>query len=143
MNAMRSSFRLAAISLVLMISLPLCAGASAQTPRVSLIDYLPRQNGVLAERFCPVHELAMHVEVVKIRYGLIKLYSGDDPYQQVLQRYFAAKEELFPETHHWASGGCVVARETGAEVYFCESCRKAEVEWHKLHPGVRPEDLFP
>jgi len=103
---------------------------------------LPRENGEIPEKRCPVHDEVMAVEVVPVRYGLPMLYSEDDsPEEKRLQAawdaYWKAHETLFPEVNRFIGGGCIV-QEPKAEVYYCQSCREAERAWLEIHPDVDP-----
>jgi uncharacterized protein YuzE len=108
------------------------------------VRLLPRENGRIPEKRCPVHGEVMAVEVVPARYGLPMLYSEDDsPEEKRLQAareaYWKAHETLFPEVNRFVGGGCIV-QEPKAEVYYCQACREAEREWLEIHPEWNPDE---
>ena len=104
---------------------------------------LPRENGVLPEKRCPVHNEVMAVEIVPIRYGLLvgQAVSEERPEERrkhaARESYGDAREKLFPETNWSVHGGCTV-QEPKAEVYYCRFCREAERAWLERHPEWNP-----
>ena len=106
---------------------------------LSTIRRLPRVNGEIPARSCPVHDELMHVEILPIRYGLSVVISYIDPDEQVkwerLQEAFArAQEKTFPEANRSVLGGCLIQVEKRSEVYYCETCRANEARWFEEHP---------
>ncbi|MFL6196138.1 MAG: hypothetical protein ACJ75H_18305 [Thermoanaerobaculia bacterium] len=110
--------------------------ALAFTAEENALRRLPRVNGKILERRCPVHHEAMTVDVVPIHYGLLLPEAAGlaGPRQEV-EAYWREKRAYFPETSRGVSGGCIVGVEKEAEVYSCRSCREAEAAWLKKHPA--------
>lgn len=114
----------------------------------STVGWLPRENGRVPEKRCPVHGEVMSVEVVGAEYGLLPMRSVDpeNPEGTPEERrreadfedYVNARETLFPEANRFVRGGCIV-HEPKQEVYYCQACRDAEKEWLASHPGFDPE----
>jgi hypothetical protein len=111
----------------------------------STISWLPREDGKIPEKRCPVHGELMAVEVVPVRYGLLMghIMGEESPEEQRRQAardaYGEALETLFPEINRYAGGGCSV-RQPKAEVYYCQSCREDEEAWLASHPGWNPNE---
>jgi TonB family protein len=89
-----------------------------------------------AKTHCERHECALHhepmtVERVPILYGM-PMVSDDD------RQYFAARDAEFPNARSATLGGCVAGPERFAEVYVCESCRRAKERWLLAHPRSKP-----
>lgn len=105
----------------------------------STVSWLPREGGTIPEQRCPVHGEAMTTDLVPIRYGLPSGYVIDGSLEErrreaAREAYWEAQQKLFPESNWSARAGCLVRRETKAEVYYCPLCRRAEVEWLMSHP---------
>jgi TonB family protein len=111
----------------------------------SNIRWLPRVNGRIPEKRCPVHGEVMAVEVVSAEYGLPMMRVGDEDSSEEQRRqaerdaYLEARAKLFPETNRVVRGGCIV-HELKQEMYYCRSCREAELAWLAKHPGFKPDD---
>lgn len=111
----------------------------------STTAWLPRENGIIPEKRCPVHGKVMAIEVVSAQYGLPMGHTVGEgsPEEQRKQAereaYGDAREKLFPQTHRYVSGGCIV-HEPKAEVYYCRSCRVAEEAWLVSHPEWNPDE---
>ena len=111
----------------------------------STVSRLPRVDGKIAERRCPVHHEVMAVDLVPIGYGLPMGYIVDEnpiTKRRLSERkaYGKAKTKFFPESHWSARAGCLVRPETKAEVHYCQSCREAELAWLRRHPGFDPDE---
>jgi len=89
--------------------------------RVPVLPPLPA-NVAARIRLCELHHEWMKLGTVKIAYGLIE---GNEAFSQ-------AQKRLFPNSHSFTLGGCVVSPESPKEntVLYCESCRKAEADWN-------------
>jgi hypothetical protein len=77
----------------------------------------------LGNQLCKVHGEELQLDVVPIRWGLIRF---DEAYYKVW-------ETEFPHSNRSYLGGCVVEEVTKAEVLYCSKCRKAESLWQKEH----------
>lgn len=80
---------------------------------------------------CAVHHEKMTVRRVRVVYGLP--YVGEDDHG-----YIRARNAEFPNARDFVLGGCVIRPETSANVYVCESCRRAKQRWLAAHPGYVP-----
>jgi hypothetical protein len=111
----------------------------------STVRRLPRENGAIPEKRCPVHDEVMAVAVVPVWYGmplghLVGEESPEELRKQAAERaYWEAKEKFFPETNRHERDGCIV-HERKAEMYYCQSCREAEREWLESHPEWNPNE---
>jgi hypothetical protein len=109
------------------------------------VRLLPRENGRIPEKRCPVHGEVMAVEVVPVWYGLpvghiVGKESPEELRKQAAERaYWKAKEMFFPETNRHDRDGCIV-QQPKAEMYYCQSCREAEEAWLARHPGWNPNE---
>jgi len=108
--------------------------ATNQAEPCDTVAYLPRENGAIPEKRCPVHNDTMAVERLRICYGLPAVYL---PHwlRRVAALYREARATQFPETRRWVGGGCSMDATSPvfAEVYFCSRCREAEDTWLKEH----------
>jgi hypothetical protein len=115
----------------------------------STVQWLPRENGGIPEKRCPVHGEVMAVEVVAAQYGL-PLMREVDPENPEGSReeqrkraewsaYYEARGKLFPEINRVVRGGCISGKPKG-EVYYCRACREAEEAWLVSHPGFDPNE---
>jgi TonB family protein len=117
------------------------------------IRWLPRENGKIPEKRCPVHGTLMAVEQLEMSYGLPQpTYSVHDTpkgrrleaqWDAYLSALDKAERTLFPESHSIAEAGtgCYVPfPETKAEVYYCQACRDAEKAWRESHPEPAKSD---
>ena len=106
--------------------------------QVSTVRQLPRDEGELPERRCPVHGEVMAVDIVPIAYGLGRSCVDSDPTcrERIAwhEAYWEARAKLFPESNLSVRAGCNV-QEPKAEVYFCQACRDAEQAWLDGHPA--------
>ncbi|MEO6195691.1 MAG: hypothetical protein ABIS20_21935 [Thermoanaerobaculia bacterium] len=109
----------------------------------STISRLPREDGKIPEKRCPVHGEVMAVEVVPGWGGRRVHVVDESPEKQRKQAaakeaYWKASENLFPETNwHFSGGGCTDQARKG-EVYYCQACREAEREWLEIYPEWNP-----
>jgi hypothetical protein len=103
---------------------------------LSTVRWLPRVDGLVPDRRCPIHGDVMQFDLVPIEYGLAPMWTGKPSRRETRQadEYFTARDNLFPNVFHAAGGGCVVGVERKAEVQYCESCRRAEAAWALEHP---------
>lgn len=105
--------------------------------------WLPREDGRVPEKRCPVHGEVMATEAMGVRYGLPadRILNEHSPEDQRLlaewKAYDDAKPKLFPWANLDIQGGCM-PREPRIEVYYCQACREAEREWLANHPGFEP-----
>lgn len=108
----------------------------------STLFRLPRENGVIPEKRCRVHDEVMAVEVVPVLPGGRRV-ADESPEGQRRQAarsaYQEAKETLFPEANRHHGGDCTV-QEPKAETYYCRFCREAEREWLASHPEWNPNE---
>jgi TonB family protein len=120
--------------------------------RLELIHKIPtirpiqKVDGRIPEETCPLHGERMRPGLADISYGLPK---GESSYpndlahiwqniRQKIRRRFSYNEaarKYFPESNFWVGGGCMVGVENKAETLYCQSCRNAELNWRKKHPG--------
>jgi hypothetical protein len=115
----------------------------------SRVRWLPREDGEIPEKRCPVHGEVMKVEIVAASYGLpiMREVDPENPdgspeeqrWQAEARAYFEAREKLFPEINRVVHGGCIVGKPK-EEVYYCPVCRDAEEAWLASHPGFDPDD---
>ncbi len=77
----------------------------------------------LGNQLCEVHGEELKLDVVPISYGLIRFPES----------YYKAWESQFPHSNKDFLGGCVIEKETKAEVLYCSKCREAESTWQKEH----------
>jgi TonB family protein len=101
----------------------------------STILRLPRVNGEIPEKRCPVHDEVMSVETLPLARGL----GCGSAEKEWLEAYADAREKSFPETHRHAASR-PVAWETKEEVYYCQACRDAEEAWLRKHPRFHPDE---
>jgi hypothetical protein len=97
-----------------------------------LLDYLkvpklPPLSGDAAVQYkkCEVHNEWMKVDEIPIAYGLP---SYD-------KKYTEARDKLFPNANTYSCGVCCVSPDSPEKekALYCESCRKAKIEWEKKH----------
>lgn len=76
------------------------------------------------EKMCPVHQVPLKKEKLKIAYGLIP----DEPCN--VDRRKAAKQ-YFPLANSVVEGGCVILPNSPKyeEVLYCPKCREVEKTW--------------
>jgi hypothetical protein len=108
----------------------------------SSIQRLPRENGEIPEKRCPVHGTVMGVEVIPAGwYARPLVVDTDDPEEQrqmaAAQAYWKAKEKLFPETNRRGTADVKIDF-AKVEVQYCQYCRDAEQEWLASHPEFDP-----
>jgi len=134
----------------------------------STVLWLPRKNGEIPEKPCPVHGGALAVEQIELRKEYPRYLSfGETPEDQrreaewkVYQEALAeAESTLFPESHssypathvvfHSADrearlvcpGVYIIPEEEKEEIYYCQACRDAEKDWRESHPEPeKPEE---
>ena len=92
-----------------------------------------------AEHQCKVHHAAMDIEVVPIRYGLVRMYLGGGSLRRRWEfrratKYWNAHDALFPNANLWLRGGCIVGSEESAQTHYCASCREARRTWLNRNP---------
>jgi TonB family protein len=99
----------------------------------STVRRLPREDGRIPEKLCPVHGTVMAVGVVSVGY---------QRHGQGHETYWDAMPTLFPWANRFAPAGDFI-QEPEAEVYYCQACRDAEREWLASHPGLCPWSVVP
>jgi hypothetical protein len=100
---------------------------------------LPRENGAIPEKRCPIHGEVMNVGLVPISGGRFVPEIPREPRKQVAKRaYQKAEGRLFPETNRIFRSCTSDERE--AEMYYCQSCRDAEQKWLTRHPEWNPNE---
>jgi TonB family protein len=110
---------------------------------MSTVAWLPRVNGEIPEKRCPIHDQIMAVELVPVRpegCRVVGAVAEETPelrrWREEHEAYADAREKLFPEVNHWAKGS--VGASGKAEVYYCQLCRDIESLWLARHPGFTP-----
>jgi len=128
------------------------AESAALTGRLELIQRFPtilpiqKVDGRIPEEICSLHGERMRLGLTNILYGLPEAEIGSPNdlahiWQKIRQKirrrfsYYEAAGKYFPESKLWVWGGCMVEIEKKAETLYCQSCRNAELNWRKKHPG--------
>lgn len=93
-----------------------------KTHLLSKIELLPRLNGKIEDKFCEVHRVKMKTEIVDIIYGLTVPNKG-------FEDLFEKEEILFPNANTKIFAGCIAEPTEKKEVYYCEKCRRAKINW--------------
>lgn len=73
---------------------------------------------------CPIHQNVLEEDFVLVRFGLYRLSPEF--------RYAIAN--LFPESHLYVLGGCVVQKWLWQRVLFCQECRNQYQRWITHYP---------
>jgi hypothetical protein len=119
------------VGALLLIVASLTGDGSVVRPVDPLVFRLPRANGVVVERNCPVHGEVMSVELVPIAWGLIVMNRQTAFFWHVM-------EHEFPNARTLAFGGCMVGPQRQAETYVCAKCVRARERWLVEHPAFHP-----
>ncbi|MBT3375572.1 MAG: hypothetical protein HN742_02475 [Lentisphaerae bacterium] len=82
---------------------------------------------------CPVHGGALLLDVVSVRYGLIRV-----PREQA-----EAERKHFPCARTEALGGCLRRPWQEALVLYCPECRRTKGEWRPLEQGEARQEAKP
>jgi hypothetical protein len=114
----------------------------------STVIWLPRENGEIPEKLCPLHATPMSVEQVVVYPLGCGMYvvapeaqrraAEWETYETALA---AAQKDLFPQSNRFITE--VYAEKIRAEVYYCQACRDAEKAWREGHPEPGNSDLPP
>ena len=114
-------------ALIFLCFVALAKSLSAQEIKSAKKDKIRRlsqeEREKLGNQLCEVHGEELKLDVVPIRYGLIRFEES----------YYKAWEAQFPHSNRHFLGGCVVEEENQAEVLFCSKCRDAEKRWQTEH----------
>ncbi len=84
---------------------------------------------------CPLHGTHLEEDRVRIIYGLLR-YDA---------KYAKARKELFPLSHQFVSGGCMVRDKTHKVISYCPTCRIAERQYKMAQDtdsGDQPAQLI-
>ncbi len=75
---------------------------------------------------CELHNMEMGLTDIPLNYGM----PSYDP-------AWAVRDELFPNSHSYALGGCVIGDDDPDHVtaLVCGECRKVEKEWRAANEG--------